>query len=213
MKAFRGWGRGVRRAVAGWYTAKPPKQLIYQVLKYPSRDGWAHRDALRLAHPKAPTVAHDLVFRYATRGWEGVLTLNGVDDIDVVQTIEAVEALRHQAPADAARTIVQHRLTREMVPTPLLTHAVVWEALLERMPLTALMRNLGVMSKVGLLVPLSAAVGSVSRRLQDRQAIRAARVHPIALLAALKTYAQGHGMKGKHSWRPVPQALQALQAR
>ena len=39
----------------------------------PEPDGWAHRDALRLAHPKAPSVAHDLVFRYATKGWEGVL--------------------------------------------------------------------------------------------------------------------------------------------
>jgi 60 kDa SS-A/Ro ribonucleoprotein len=210
VKAFRGWGRGVRRAVAGWYTAKPATELMYQVLKYPSRDGWAHRDALRLSHPKAPTVAHDLVFRYATKGWDGVLTLAGVDDLDVVQTIEAVEALKHQAPGLAARTIARHGLTREMVPTELLTHAVVWEALLERMPLTALIRNLGVMGKVGLLAPLSDAVQSVTARLGDRKAIRAARVHPMALLAALKTYAQGHGMMGKNTWRPVPQVVDAL---
>jgi 60 kDa SS-A/Ro ribonucleoprotein len=210
LKAFRGWGRGVRRAVAGWYTAKPATDLMYQVLKYPSRDGWAHRDALRLSHPKAPTVAHDLVFRYATKGWDGVLTLAGVDDMDVVQTIETVEALKHQAPGLAAQTIARHGLTREMVPTELLTHAVVWEALLERMPLTALIRSLGVMGKVGLLVPLSDAVQSVTARLGDRKAIMAARVHPIALLAALKTYAQGHGMKGKNTWRPVPQVVDAL---
>jgi 60 kDa SS-A/Ro ribonucleoprotein len=210
LKAFRGWGRGVRRAVAGWYTAKPATELMYQVLKYPSRDGWAHRDALRLSHPKAPTVAHDLVFRYATKGWDGVLTLAGVDDLDVVQTIEAVEALKHQAPGLAAQMIARHGLTREMVPTELLTHAVVWEALLERMPLTALIRNLGIMGKVGLLVPLSDAVQSVTARLGDRKAIKAARVHPIALLAAVKTYAQGHGMKGKNTWRPVPQVVDAL---
>ena len=210
LKAFRGWGRGVRRAVAGWYTAKPATDLMYQVLKYPSRDGWAHRDALRLSHPKAPTVAHDMVFRYATKGWDGVLTLAGVDDLDVVQTIEAVEALKHQAPGPAAQTIARHGLTREMVPTELLTHSVVWEALLERMPLTALIRNLGVMGKVGLLAPLSDAVRSVTDRLGDRKTIKAARVHPIALLAALKTYAQGHGMKGKNTWRPVPQVVDAL---
>ena len=210
LKAFRGWGRGVRRAVAGWYTAKPATELMYQVLKYPSRDGWAHRDALRLSHPKAPTVAHDLVFRYATKGWDGVLTLAGVDDMNVVQTIEAVEALKHQAPGLAAQTIARHGLTREMVPTELLTHAVVWEALLEGMPLTALIRNLGITGKVGLLVPLSDAVQSVTARLGDRKAIKAARVHPMAVLAALKTYAQGHGMKGKNTWRPVPQVVDAL---
>src|SRR5262249_17863024 len=71
-RAFRGWGRGLRCAVATWYTAKPAEEIGHQVLKYPSRDGWSHRDALRLAHPKAPSVSHDLVFRYATRGWDGV---------------------------------------------------------------------------------------------------------------------------------------------
>jgi 60 kDa SS-A/Ro ribonucleoprotein len=88
VTAFRGWGRGVRRAVARWYTATPAPALAYQVLKYPSRDGWAHRDALRLAHPKPPTLAHDLLFRYAAKGWEGVLELRtpdaGVNGDDVV---------------------------------------------------------------------------------------------------------------------------------
>jgi 60 kDa SS-A/Ro ribonucleoprotein len=210
VKAYRGWGRGVRRAVGNWYTGKPAKDVMFQVLKYPGRDGWTHRDALRLAHPKAASVAHDLVFRYATRGWEGVVTIAGVDDMEVVQTIEAVEALKYQAPGLAARTIARHGLTREMVPTGLLAHAVVWEALLERMPLTALIRNLGVMSKVGLLGPMSDAAGTITARLGDRMALKAARVHPIALLAALKTYAQGHGMKGKNSWRPVASVVDAL---
>ncbi len=210
VKAFRGWGRGVRRAVAEWYTAKPAREVGYQVLKYPSRDGWAHRDALRLAHPKAPSVAHDLVFRYATRGWEGVLTLDGVDDMEIVETIEAVQALRHQAPGMAAQTIARHGLTREMVPTELLTHAVVWEALLPRMPLTALIRNLGVLSKVGLLAPMAPAVETVVNRLSDRAALRAARVHPVALLVAQKTYAQGQGMRGSGAWKPVTQVVDAL---
>jgi 60 kDa SS-A/Ro ribonucleoprotein len=130
--------------------------------------------------------------------------------MEVVQLIEAVEALPHQAPGLAAQTIARHGLTREMVPTALLTHAVVWEALLERMPLAAMIRNLGVMSKVGLLVPMSEAVRTVTRRLGDQNTLRGARVHPIALLAALKTYAQGHGMKGRNSWQPVPQVADAL---
>jgi 60 kDa SS-A/Ro ribonucleoprotein len=128
----------------------------------------------------------------------------------VVQLIDAVQALKHQAPALAARTIARHGLTREMVPTGLLAHAVVWEALLERMPLAAMIRNLGVMSKVGLLAPMSDAVRTVTDRLESAQALQAARVHPIALLAALKTYAQGHGMKGKNSWQPVAQVVDAL---
>jgi 60 kDa SS-A/Ro ribonucleoprotein len=72
VKAFRGWGRGVRSAVGRWYSRKTPHDLAYQLLKYQSRDGWAHRDALRLAHPKAPSSEHDALFRFATRGWEAV---------------------------------------------------------------------------------------------------------------------------------------------
>lgn len=210
VKRFRGWGRGVRRAVARWYTEQTPAALAYQVLKYPGRDGWTHRDVLRLSHPKAPTVGHDLMFRYAIRGWEGVLALDGVGDHEVVQHIESVQALRYQAPPDAARTIVRHALTREMVPTELLRHAVVWEALLEQMPFTALLRNLAVLSKVGLLVPMAECISRITERLTDHAALRAARVHPLALLAALKTYAQGHGHRGRGAWSPVPQVVDAL---
>ena len=61
-----------------------------------------------------------------------------------------------------------------------------------------------------MMAPMSDAVRTITDRLGSQQALQAARVHPIALLAALKTYAQGHGMKGKNSWRPVPQVVDAL---
>ena len=208
-KAFRGWGRGVRSAVARWYTEKSADDLVYQLLKYQARDGWAHRDALRLAHPKAPSTEHDALFRFATRGWEAVAGSEALST-DVGARLEAVQALRHMSPLEAARVIQVYRLTREMVPTELLVHAVVWDALLERMPLGALIRNLGVMSKVGLLTPDSEATRTVSARLRDRAAIRRARIHPLAVLAALKTYAQGHGMKGQGTWTPVAPVIDAL---
>jgi 60 kDa SS-A/Ro ribonucleoprotein len=210
VKGFRGWGRGVRNAVSRWYTRQAPSDLAYQLLKYQTRDGWAHRDALRLAHPKAPTVTHELLFRFAVKGWEGVIELKGGSDLEFMERIEAVQALRTMAPNDAARVIRIYRLTREMVPTELLRHAVVWEALLDRMPLTALVRNLGVMSKVGLLVPGSDAAQMVVARLNERTAIRKARVHPLSVLAALKTYAGGHGGRGTGIWSPVSQVVDAL---
>src|SRR5690348_988711 len=93
VKAFRGWGRGVRNAVARWYTRQAPSDLAYQLLKYHARNGWAHRDALRLAHPKAPSVTHDLLFRFAVKGWEGVMELKGTGDVEYMERIEAVQAL------------------------------------------------------------------------------------------------------------------------
>jgi 60 kDa SS-A/Ro ribonucleoprotein len=111
---------------------------------------------------------------------------------------------------EAARVIRIYKLTREMVPTELLSRPIVWYALLDAMPLTALIRNLGVMTKTGLLVPGSEATRTVVARLGDRQAIRRARVHPLAVLAALKTYAQGAGMRGGNTWTPNAQVIDAL---
>jgi 60 kDa SS-A/Ro ribonucleoprotein len=209
VKAFRGWGRGVRSAVGRWYSRKTPHDLAYQLLKYQSRDGWAHRDALRLAHPKAPSSEHDALFRFATRGWEAVAGAEALRT-DVGARLEAVQAIRHMSAEEAARVIRVYKLTREMVPTELLSRPIVWHALLDGMPLTALIRNLGVMTKVGLLVPGSDVTRTVVARLADREAIRRARVHPLAVLAALKTYAQGRGMKGQGAWTPVTPVIDAL---
>ena len=212
VTAFRGWGRGVRRAVAAWYTTKSADDVAYQVLKYQRRDRWAHRDALRLSHPRAPSVAHDVIFRYATRGWHGVLELEGISDLPVMHLIEALKALPYLTPDEAARTIAHYRLTREMVPNQLLVHAEVWQALLLAMPMTAMIRNLGVMGGVGLLEPGSLAAEYVAVRLGDREALRAARVHPVALLAALRTYVRGRGVRGKHVWSVAPEVVDALDA-
>lgn len=209
VQGFRGWGRALRRAVAEWYTEKDASRVAYQVLKYPSRDGWAHRDALRLAHAKPPTATHDLIFRYAVKGWDAVEDAEDVEP-EVMATLDAVRSLSDATPEEAAKTISEHRLVREMVPTGLLRHAVVWEALLERMPLTAMIRNLGVMTKVGLLTPMADAAEAVATRITDGDALQAARVHPVTVLAALKTYASGRGMRGKGAWDPVSKVVDAL---
>ena len=210
LAAFRGWGRGVRTAVGRWYTERAPGDLAYQLLKYQARDGWSHRDALRLAHPEPPSVTHDLLFRFAVKGWDGVMEAKGSKDVEFMERIEAVQALRNMTPNEAARVIRIYRLTREMVPTDLLRHAVVWDALLDRMPIGAMVRSLGVMTKVGLLVPGSEAVQMVVTRLSSASAIQKARLHPLALLGALKTYAQGRGVRGSGQWAPVRQIVDAL---
>ena len=211
VQAFRGWGRGVRRAVGAWYTEKSPRELAYQLLKYPQRDGWSHRDALRLAHPKPEGDEQKaLLRRAASRTREAV-----EGDGEAARLVRAADALHADAeiePAKAAEVIREHRLTREMVPTHLLAHPVVWEALLEEMPLTALVRNLATMTRVGLVAPGSAAAKQVAARLVDAGALRRARVHPVQILSALRTYAGGKGVRGKHEWKPVAQVVDALDA-
>src|ERR1051326_8474126 len=43
-------GRAKRRALAQWYTEKTVDQAAYQAIKYRNRNGWTHRDILRVAH-------------------------------------------------------------------------------------------------------------------------------------------------------------------
>lgn len=209
---FRGWGRGVRRAVAGWYTQKPPRELAYQLLKYPSRDGWSHRDALRLAHPRPQSDEQRVLFARAVARSRDVPVEGAGEALELVRAADALHREADVSPERAAETIRAHRLTREMVPTHLLAHPVVWEALLQDMPLTALVRNLATLTRVGLLAPGSEAARRVAERLADGPALTRARLHPVQVLSALRTYASGRGVRGQGTWSPVAQVVDALDA-
>ena len=214
VQGFRGWGRGLRRAVGGWYSARSAESLAYQAVKYREREGVTHRDVLRLAHPAGrvsagnPTLEltdeHRRLFEWIARGGstDGLPRL--VEGFALAQAAES--------PARVAELVREYGLPREALPSEHLTQAVVWEALLEDMPMTALVRNLATMTRVGVLTPGSAGTAKAVAQLGDRERIRKARVHPIALLAALRTYAAGRGVRGKHSWTPVGQIVDALDA-
>jgi len=211
VEGFRGWGRGLRTAVANWY-AQPTGKLAYQAVKYRQRDGWAQRDLLRLAHPKAADEQHQALYHWIVRGWDWVGEEPHPDP--ALRLIWAFERMqRAQSVGEAVQLIREHRLPREAVPTQFLSAPAVWDALLETdMPMTALIRNLATLTRVGLLVPGSDATRRVLAQLGDLDRLRAARIHPIAVLAALKTYAQGKGERGKTAWTPVPQVVDALDA-
>jgi 60 kDa SS-A/Ro ribonucleoprotein len=92
----------------------------------------------------------------------------------------------------------------------MLSSAAVWEGLLHEMPMTALVRNLNKLTQVGLLAADGAAVDSVVARLCDEGQLRAARIHPLNLLVAMRTYAKGKGELGKLEWVPNEQIVSAL---
>src|SRR5205823_2306010 len=60
--------------------------------------------------------------------------------------------------------------------------------------------------------PGADAARTVVAKIGDVERLRAARIHPIAVLAALKTYAQGRGERGKGTWTPVQPIVNALDA-
>jgi 60 kDa SS-A/Ro ribonucleoprotein len=206
VEQFRGWGRGLRRAVVGWYERKPVGELAYQVAKYQSRSGFSHRDLLRLSHPVAHEAARAALYAWMARG----TAPEAIAGLELIAALERAKELRDASPSQAAEFVRESRLPREALPTEWLRHSAVWEALLGEMPMTACIRNLATMTRLGLLTDGAAATSQVVERLRDAAWLRKARVHPIAVLAALETYRRGRGARGKSNWNPVRAIVEAL---
>ncbi len=208
VAGVRGWGRGLRRGVARWFTTQTSERLAFQAVKYMNRDGWALRDLLRLAHPLTDDGPTRLLFDWIAHPRRQEAVTAARDAFPLIDGLYRVRAAG--GAAEAAAIIRDRRLPREAVPTDLLGCPQVWEALLADMPMGAMIRNLGKLSQVGLLTPDSEAAATVLRRLADDGAMARARSHPVQVLLALKTYARGRGVRGKLSWTAVPAVVEAL---
>jgi len=134
-------------------------------------------------------------------------------DPERLPLVDAFQRLqRAETAAETAGLLKEHTwLTREMVPAGHLAQKAVWEALLPNLPMTALVRNLPVLTRLEILLPMAGATRAVTARLTDRAALRAARVHPLALLVASRTYGQGRSHRGSNRWTPAPEVVQALE--
>jgi len=208
VNELRGWGKALRRAVSNWYLDKSPRQLAMQVTKYAQRGGWSHRDVLRLAHPTTNNPELNNVLKYVTQYDKWYQGFSG--KIDFLETV--VRAKSSTNPQEIVDLIQENGLVREHIPTELLNSPQVWEALLENMPATAMLRNLGKMTSLGLLSPLSDASNQVTMRLRDEEFVRRGRLHPFSILLALATYKEGKGFRGSLSWTPDQSIITALDA-
>ena len=149
---MRGWGRSVRRAVANWYLNKDIKDAVYQTVKYRQRYNWTHRDLLRKAHPKAGSGALNDLFAWITQG-------TMPPDDPSFALIHAYEQAKTADPKLLASLIRAYNLTWEMMPSEQLDKPEVWEALAEHMPLTALVRNLATLTRLGRYRPDEICMG------------------------------------------------------
>jgi 60 kDa SS-A/Ro ribonucleoprotein len=205
VEQFRGWGRGLRRAVGDWYTAKEPDQLAYQVVKYRQRENWSHRDLLRLAHPATGVPALKDTFDWIVRGTLGA---------DVPRLVQGFTAAREASePVVWAGLVREYGLSWEMLPDAALGEVAVWDALLDAgIPQTALLRQLPRLTRLGMLPDLGGRTSEVAAQLTDVERLRAARVHPVNVLVAQRTYASGRSARGAGEWTPTPKVVDALDA-
>jgi 60 kDa SS-A/Ro ribonucleoprotein len=216
LKAFGGRGSGTRRGLASYYLDKDPRTLAYHAVKFQSRGGWSHRDLLRCVRPSTDDSDSSLrndILRYMVKGAceDSQAAMDRLANAPEGQPIIGFELAKvAKTEAEVVQLIQEYDLVRECVPTEHLNSLQVWAALLEKMPYTAMVRNLGKMAAVGLLKPHSDASQTVATRIVDPERIKKARVHPIQLISALKVYEQGHGERGKLNWESVSNVVDAL---
>jgi 60 kDa SS-A/Ro ribonucleoprotein len=193
------------RALRSWMDSKDVSSLAYQFAKYQSRDGWSSRDLLRVAHPKPKSAEHDALFSWAC----GKGLKESYDDLKIIEGLEKAKAAPNQK--EVLKLIETYNLSREMIPTEYQNKPEVQEAMLPKMPITALIRNLGNLSKSELLTEGKFdIIETVVNKITDENLLKKGRVHPIQVLSALMTYSAGQGFRGKGTWKPVKDVMDAL---
>ena len=207
---MRGWGRGLKKAVAKWYLNKTIDQLAFQTLKYQKREGWAHRDVIRLTHMKAEdfSVADpnqvNALFKWIVN--------DEISEGLVPYITDYEEILKATSEQQVVDLVLKNEYSWEMVPTQWRKSQVVWNALLPTLGYTALIRNLGNLSKIDMLTTSNSnIVQFVVEKITNEENIKQARMHPIQILLALKNYGAGSGYRGSGEWGVVRSVLDALE--
>ncbi len=223
VKELRSLGRGLRDGIARWYSDKDVNDIAFQICKYAQRNGMSHRDVLRLVHPKAPSAEHDAIYRYIVTGPDGggerAVNNKKTGKVSEYAPVVAVpeflgyfEELKHADEKRTIELITQYNFTHEMIDTRHKNSPEVWEALLQKMPLTAMIRNLNKMTAIGLIKPFSQAQKLVCERLTDEDRIKKSRLHPLNILVSQRTYQSGRGDKGSLTWSPDQKVVEALES-
>ena len=213
----RGWGPAFCRAISDWYTQRSPLSLAKQVTKYAQRNGWSHRDVLRKCHVVPGNYTQNMVLAFAAQhdGWGGCLPDDANwDSYNVHAYLHAVTVAHADGTTanDLIRLIEQVGLEREHIPTEKLNMPAIWEALLPNMGLMAMIRNLNKMTSIGMVRPLSVASNLICEKLNDAEAIKTQRLHPIAILIAQRMYKRGYGDLGSLRWTPDQNVVAALES-
>jgi 60 kDa SS-A/Ro ribonucleoprotein len=204
-----GFGSSVRKAINKWYQSKTPDSIAYQMVKYRQRNGWTHHDVLHLSHAKAKNEQENTCFLFAKQSANKSVDMTGKEMPRIIEGY--IKASKAKSEKEIVKLITDYKLPREAIPTNFLNNASVWEAMLEDMPATALIRNLGVMSSNGLLQNLSSSEKLVVKKLSDVEWLRKSRVHPISVLTASKIYGKGTGFRGTNSWNVNRRIVDVLQ--
>lgn len=208
-KSLRGFGKIVREAGKSWLSCEDVKALAYQLLKYQQRQGFTHRDALRLFHVKPPTENHRQLYEWVVKGWAELPTEIPSEALAQIWWYEWLK----RNPNETHQAILQGRLTHEMAAPVGKMDKQAWQLLFQEMPIGAMLRNLGSLTELGVLrADENENLTRLEAVLNNKEHLRKGRIHPIDVLKALKTYESGGRLgRSKKTWTPVPRIVDILE--
>jgi 60 kDa SS-A/Ro ribonucleoprotein len=181
-----GWNRTKRAAVANWYLSKSADQVAYQAVKYRQRNGWTHRDLLRLSHPKGldPQVGNFILGKDST-------PVPGVSGIEIINGFKSAQ-LETSLPGLLSVLGAYPNLPWEALPTQFHKEPDVWKKLFYNGSLTgqALVRNITRLARIGAFGDMVFAA-DYAAKLVDEEMIARTRLHPINYLNALVVHNDG----------------------
>lgn len=209
IRKLRGWSPQVSRAFNEYYLKTPHSKLAFHAIKYKQREGFSHRDLLRLCHPKAPDKDRNDIFKFMVSG-----DLPDEFDPDIFSYIVGSKLIFEEESLQKALGLIKkYRLTEEMIPDRFKTREV-WGVLAPNMGQQAFLRNIvrmashkyldvGMWGSEGLAVFLD--------KFSD-QHIKRSRLHPIDFLKAYAAYQGGEfeGLGNNYEFNVHPKIKSTL---
>ncbi|WP_214411679.1 TROVE domain-containing protein [Sphaerisporangium fuscum] len=208
-------GRGLRTALGSWFLEGSPDDVAFRACKAaqrktPSGEAFSLRDVLRIAHPAADNEQRKTLFGWIAGNVTDDEARDELPSVDRFLTAKAVTSVDQ-----AVRVVTEARVPWEFLPDAMLREAAVWDVLVDTIGLTALLRNLARMTRLGTINPMSDATRRTVARLTDGNALLKARIHPMDAWLAMRVYASGRSRPNPRAdvqtWKPVPAILDALE--
>lgn len=202
-RALRGMGKVIHKAIKNWLEGKKVEDLEYQFLKYQNRYGFTGRDVLRMIKPVPAEKERSDLYKWivgkANNDEDYVeIARSGLHKIIVYDTMKNGDKT---SESDVINWIRHHKLTHEMIPANITRTKGVWNALFEKMPVGATVRNLGNLTEKGIFDKYENI--SILKDRFNKSSLGHGKIHPLALLSALKIYQNGGGLgKSTLYWEP-----------
>lgn len=195
----------MRHLLSKWYNGRAPAQVVYQLLKYGTRQGWNHKDIITVGHIKPSSDDLGLIFKF-------IFGKATEDEMVKFPAFAHDKALREAENENNVVKLITSSPTQwEQIPTQWLKSPKVWDALLPNMQYIATIRNLARITACGAISSMNPATKYIVGRILDKEQIVKSKVHPIQVLAAWGTYKQGYGDKGSLTWIPEKHIVDALE--